>query len=91
MTKRVVDLFCGVGGLTHGFILEGFDVALGIDSDPSCRFPYEHNNNVRFLNAKVEELTESDKANLFPAENGLQDLDWLCPLPTIFELHDGQE
>lgn len=66
MIKRVVDLFCGVGGLTHGFILEGFDVVLGIDSDPSCRFPYQHNNNVPFLNARVEELTESDKAGLFP-------------------------
>ncbi len=79
MTKRVVDLFCGVGGLTHGFILEGFDVALGIDSDPSCRFPYEHNNNVRFLNAKVEELTESDKANLFPAETDFRILIGCAP------------
>ena len=66
MTKRVVDVFCGVGGLTHGFILESFDVVLGIDSDPSCRFPFEHNNNVQFKNAKVEELTDSDKAGLFP-------------------------
>ena len=67
MTNRVVDVFCGVGGLTHGFVLEGFDVVLGIDSDPSCKFPYEHNNGVKFLNTKVEELTDSDKASLFPA------------------------
>ncbi len=66
MTYRVVDVFCGVGGLTHGFILEGFEVVLGIDSDPSCQFPFEHNNNVPFLNAKVEELTESEIAGLFP-------------------------
>ncbi len=68
MTCRVVDVFCGVGGLTHGFVLEGFDVVLGVDSDPSCRFPYEHNNNVPFLNEKVEDLSDSDKADMFPAE-----------------------
>src|SRR5437867_3589593 len=36
----VVDLFCGVGGLTHGFWLEGYNVAAGIDVDDRCRFPY---------------------------------------------------
>jgi hypothetical protein len=25
-----VDLFCGVGGLTHGFVLEGLPVMAGI-------------------------------------------------------------
>lgn len=40
----VVDVFCGVGGLTHGFFLEGFNVVAGIDSDTSCKFAYEHNN-----------------------------------------------
>ena len=39
-----VDLFCGAGGLTHGFILEGVPVVAGIDLDPACRFPYETNN-----------------------------------------------
>lgn len=35
-----VDLFCGAGGLTHGFILEDVPVVAGIDLDPACRFPY---------------------------------------------------
>jgi site-specific DNA-cytosine methylase len=26
-----VDLFCGVGGLTHGLIKAGLDVRLGVD------------------------------------------------------------
>jgi DNA (cytosine-5)-methyltransferase 1 len=26
----VVDLFCGIGGLAHGFIQEGFNVVAGI-------------------------------------------------------------
>ena len=33
----VVDLFCGAGGLSHGFYLEGFDVVGGIDTDEDCR------------------------------------------------------
>ena len=28
---EVVDLFCGAGGLTHGFVLEGLPVTAGID------------------------------------------------------------
>jgi DNA (cytosine-5)-methyltransferase 1 len=45
MTKiSCVDLFCGAGGLTHGFVLEGVPVVAGIDMDPACRFPYEANN-----------------------------------------------
>ncbi|WCF28866.1 DNA cytosine methyltransferase [Xylella fastidiosa] len=34
-----VDLFCGVGGLTHGLARGGISVAAGIDIDPNCQFP----------------------------------------------------
>lgn len=44
-----VDLFCGAGGLTHGFFLEGPPVVAGIDLGPACRFPYEANNQARFV------------------------------------------
>jgi len=44
----VVDLFCGVGGLSHGFVLERFDVKAGVDVDPSCRHAYEANNRAAF-------------------------------------------
>lgn len=79
MIKRVVDVFCGVGGLTHGFVLEGFDVILGIDSDPSCGFPYEHNNDVPFLNVKVEELTDCDVAGMFPPDTDVRILIGCAP------------
>ena len=32
----VVDLFCGVGGLSHGFITERFTVSAGVDFDNTC-------------------------------------------------------
>ncbi|MER8859962.1 DNA cytosine methyltransferase [Mesorhizobium sp. M0757] len=45
----VIDLFCGAGGLSHGFKLEGFDVVAGVDIDEKCRFPFERNNDAPFL------------------------------------------
>ena len=28
---KVVDLFCGIGGLSHGFVRQGIDVVGGFD------------------------------------------------------------
>lgn len=55
-----VDLFCGVGGLTHGLTKAGVKVELGVDLDPACRFPMEKNNAARFLEADVGSLLPSD-------------------------------
>ncbi|MEL6467764.1 MAG: DNA cytosine methyltransferase [Pseudomonadota bacterium] len=60
-----VDLFCGVGGLTHGLTQAGVDVRLGIDLDPACRFPMEANNAAKFLEADVSELMPSDILSAF--------------------------
>lgn len=61
----VVDLFCGVGGLTHGFLKEGFAIAGGIDVDESCRYPYERNNEAPFYKKDVSKLTTSEISKLF--------------------------
>lgn len=60
-----VDLFCGVGGLTHGLVQGGVSVAAGIDIDEDCRFPYEANNKAQFLQKDLQELTAADIAPLF--------------------------
>ncbi|CAH0343562.1 DNA cytosine methyltransferase [Rhizobium sp. CECT 9324] len=65
VSGSVVDLFCGAGGLTHGFHLEGFNVAAGIDVDASCRFAYEHNNSAPFFEKDVASLTASELAGMF--------------------------
>ncbi len=57
-----VDLFCGVGGLTHGLERAGIDVKLGVDIDPACSYPYEANNSAPFLQKSVEQLTARDVA-----------------------------
>lgn len=66
----VVDLFCGAGGLTHGFVLEGFHVVAGIDADGACKYPYEANNDgARFINEIIENLTAQDITTLYPEEH----------------------
>ncbi len=59
----VIDLFCGAGGLSHGFRLEGFDIVAGIDFDPKCRFPFEQNNDAPFLLKDVAEIDADDLAS----------------------------
>ncbi|WP_321369508.1 DNA (cytosine-5-)-methyltransferase [uncultured Draconibacterium sp.] len=62
----VVDLFCGIGGLSHGFVQQEFNVIAGIDIDESCKFVYEANNNASFLKKDVAELKGEELQNLFP-------------------------
>ncbi|GHB83109.1 DNA cytosine methyltransferase [Persicitalea jodogahamensis] len=61
----VVDLFCGIGGLTHGFLLEQFNVAAGIDIDEECKFAYETNNKVPFVKKDVNQLDSKFLENNF--------------------------
>lgn len=37
MKIEVVDLFCGVGGLTCGLIQSGLKVKAGFDIDKACK------------------------------------------------------
>ena len=66
---KAVDLFCGAGGLTRGLENSGVDVAFGVDADPECRFPYETNNQAKFVLSTVEDLSPAD---LFEAFDGAQ-------------------
>jgi DNA (cytosine-5)-methyltransferase 1 len=61
-----VDLFCGVGGLTHGFIRSGVGVSAGFDIDNSCEYVYEINNNTRFFAADISKITTHDIARFYP-------------------------
>ena len=55
-----VDLYCGVGGLTHGLTRGGIRVVAGFDVDEACRYPYEANNKAKFINKGVETLSMED-------------------------------
>ncbi|HBP27396.1 TPA: DNA (cytosine-5-)-methyltransferase [Candidatus Nomurabacteria bacterium] len=63
---KVVDLFCGIGGLTHGFIKEGFDVVAGIDNDPTCKYGYEkNNNNATYITKDIADVSAKELDNIF--------------------------
>ncbi|AIS95175.1 DNA cytosine methyltransferase [Burkholderia thailandensis] len=60
-----VDLFCGVGGLTHGLVRGGIQVSAGIDIDTSCKFPFEANNSAVFLERDVGKLKAEEIAPFY--------------------------
>lgn len=60
-----VDLFCGAGGLTRGLEKAGIRVALGVDCDPACAFPFEYNNQAAFALKSVEDLRKGDLTDAF--------------------------
>lgn len=62
---QVIDLFSGIGGLTHGFVLEGFDVVAGIDIDESCRYGFEKNNNSTFIQKDIAEVSPEEIKRLY--------------------------
>jgi DNA (cytosine-5)-methyltransferase 1 len=65
----VIDLFCGVGGLTHGLLDKGFNVSAGIDLDKSCEYAFVQNNKgAKFYPYDVSELSVEQLENLFPKD-----------------------
>lgn len=62
---KVVDLFCGIGGLTNGLEQAGLDVVAGIDFDPSCQYAYEKNNNGEFIHNNISEVKKEELDTLF--------------------------
>ena len=68
MPAQVIDLFCGIGGLTHGLIDSGLNVVAGFDIDPTCQYTYERNNNVPYHMQNIREVHAADLNELY-AEN----------------------
>jgi DNA (cytosine-5)-methyltransferase 1 len=64
-----IDLFCGVGGITHGFVRSGVKVVAGIDIDQSCEYAYETNNGAEFICRPIEEVTGEDLRRYYPEDS----------------------
>lgn len=61
-----VDLFCGVGGLSHGLIRAGIRVEAGIDIDRDAGFAFQTNNpGARFLCWDVRKISHRKISSLF--------------------------
>lgn len=46
---EVVDLFCGIGGLSYGMKSKGLKIRAGFDLDQTCLYAYETNNEAKFI------------------------------------------
>lgn len=57
MSSQVVDLFCGVGGLTKGLSNAGLNVIDGFDIDKTCEYTYCRNNNANFHCENIRDIT----------------------------------
>ena len=62
---EVVDLYCGIGAISHGFKRAGFDIRAGYDLDASCRFGYETNNSARFVEADLVNVSAKEIQSRF--------------------------
>ena len=94
MPVQVVDLFCGVGGLTRGLLDAGLDVIAGYDIDPTCQFTYEHNNNVEYNIRNIREVNGEEIENLY-INNAVKVLVGCAPCQPFsqmrFKLRDANE
>ncbi len=57
---EVIDLFCGVGALSHGLKRAGFKILSGYDIDRSCKFAYEANNDAQFHTRDVAKVSADE-------------------------------
>lgn len=79
---KVVDLFCGVGGLTCGLKKAGLDVVAGFDSDDTCKYAYEFNNKAEFVCADISNL-DSNEIKKFYTQNDIKILVGCAPCQTF--------
>ncbi len=84
---KVVDLFCGIGGLTHGFVKEGFTVVAGIDNDPTCRYGYEANNPSEFVEKDIMKVTSKELASYYGKDRGIKILVGCAPCQPYSKLN----
>ena len=70
---KVIDLFCGCGGLSKGFELAGFDIAGGVDFNEEAIKTYNKNfSNANGVCCDLLNMTEQDIKNNF---GDLNDID----------------
>ena len=62
---EVVDLFCGIGGLSYGMKSAGFDIRAGYDLDWTCQYAYETNTGGKFFFKDVKSVTGNEIKKLY--------------------------
>lgn len=62
---RVIDLFCGIGWLSHWLLRVGLPVSAGFDIDWNCKFWYEYNNKAKFCQQDIKTLKAEQLKDIF--------------------------
>lgn len=62
---EVVDLFCGIGGLSYGLKTAGFHILAGYDLDWTCQYAYETNTGGKFNYRDVNTITGEEINKLY--------------------------
>ena len=57
---EVVDLFCGIGGLSYGMKSKGLKIKAGFDLDWTCLYAYEVNNEATFISKDIRTVQKED-------------------------------
>ena len=55
---EVVDLFCGIGGLSYGMKSAGFHILAGFDLDHTCKYAYETNTKGEFIFKDITQVSD---------------------------------
>lgn len=77
-----VDLFCGAGGLSKGFLDAGYDVILGVDFDESALKTFKENHgSTTALKLDLYDHSNIDQIVSFLDEKGVTELDVLVGGP----------
>jgi DNA (cytosine-5)-methyltransferase 1 len=61
----VIDLFCGIGGLSYGLKKSGIEIKAGIDLDSTCEYAYSQNVGADFINADINSISSNFLINKY--------------------------
>lgn len=70
ITYEVVDLFCGIGGLSYGLKCQGMKIIAGFDLDYTCQYAYETNTGGKFYYKDVRAISGDEINNLYSQKRG---------------------
>lgn len=64
-TYEVIDLFCGIGGLSYGLKCQGMNILAGFDLDYTCQYAYETNTGGKFYYRDVKTISGDEINKLY--------------------------
>ena len=65
----VVDLFCGIGGLSYGLKKAGLNIKAGFDFDDNCKYTYETNCKAKFIHQDISQVDRNDILKFYDKNN----------------------